>query len=73
MKITLRTIRDAQDFEQLKPCIQFLVENMQDLSWGEFNSFRSVILETAKRLNIEYSKINQYAEQMQVYGYEVTK
>ena len=68
---TLESIRNAESFEQLKPAVRFLCDKMQKMTWGEFNAFKRTLETQAVKVGSSVSELNAYAEQFQVFGYEV--
>lgn len=68
--ITLQVIRDAKTFNDLKPAIKFLCNNMEAMQWGEFIAYKRTLENQAVIVGITVKELNQYAEQFQVFGYE---
>lgn len=66
--MTLEKIRQAKTFEDLKPAIIFLTNEMHELSWGDFNAYRNTITEKAKEFGVSFSKLNAIAEQYRIEG-----
>lgn len=73
MKITLESIRNAQNFDDLKPAIRFLCDKMQVLTWGEFTAFQRTLESQSVKVGSSLKVLNDYAEQYQIFGYEVSK
>lgn len=69
MKIS--DVRQTKSLEELKPAIRFLCDNMQSMTFGEFNAYKRTIETQARILGIAVQEINSYAENHQIYGYEV--
>jgi len=67
----LSDVQQTKNFEELKPAIRFLCDNMQTMTFGEFNAYKRTIETQARVLGIAVQEINAYAENHQVYGYEV--
>jgi hypothetical protein len=70
MRPTLKTIRDAQTFDDLKPAIRFLCDEMQKMTWGEFTAFQRTLESQSLKVGISLKEMNAYAENYQVFGYE---
>jgi len=68
MKIDLNYIRNVKTFDELKPAIILLCNEMQKMTWGEFNAFKRTIENKAKDLNISLDRTNEYAENYQIFG-----
>lgn len=72
-KMTLQTIRETTSFEALKPAIQFLCDEMQKMTYGEFCAFKRTIESQCVKVGSSLKECNEYAETYQVFGYEVSK
>lgn len=66
--MTLNQIRDAKDFESIKPAIRFLCDNMQAMTFGEFQAYKRTLEEKCNNIHVNLNEMNQYAENYQVYG-----
>lgn len=69
--MTLQEIRETKTFDQLKPAIKFLCDNMQKLTWGEFNAFRSTIESQSLKVGSNIKQVNEYADSYRIFGYEL--
>lgn len=61
MKITLKYIRDCKTFEELKPAIVFVCDNMNDMTWGEFTAFQRMIEIQCQKVGKTLKDLNEYA------------
>ena len=68
---TLANIRNAQTFDDLKPAVKFLCDNMQVMPWGDFIAYKRTLEAQAVKVGTTIAEMNKYAEQYQVFGYEV--
>lgn len=68
--MTLQKIREAKTFEDLKPAIKFLCDNIQKMTWGEFTAYKRTLENQAEKVGATLKDMNEYAEQYQVFGYE---
>jgi hypothetical protein len=66
--MTLQSIRDSKNFEELKPAIRFLCDEMQKMAWGEFSAFKRTIEDQAIKAGSNLRELNEYAENYQVFG-----
>lgn len=58
-KITLQYIRECKSFDDLKPAILFLCDNMQAMTWGEFVAFQRTIETQTKKLGLSLKAMNE--------------
>lgn len=71
--MSLQNIRDSETFEQLKPAIKFLCDEMQKMTYGEFLAYKRTLESQAVKVGSSIKELNIYAERYQVFGYEETK
>ncbi len=67
---TLRFIRNCKSFDDLKFAIRFVVDEMDNLTWGEFNAFQNVIRDQAQKVGVSVDEVNEYAINYQDRGIE---
>lgn len=68
--MTLQNIRDALTFDDLKPAVKFLAQNMQRMAYGEFIAYKRTLESQAVKVGSNVKALNELAEQYQVFGYE---
>lgn len=67
---TLADIRAKTSFEALKPAIRFLCTNMERMEYGAFIAYKRTLEAQAVIVGSSVKALNDYAEEMQVFGYE---
>lgn len=70
--MTLQKIREAKTFDDLKPAIKFLCDNMQKMTWGEFIAYRRTLENQAIKVGSTLKDLIEYTEQYQESGHEET-
>ena len=66
--MTLQEIRQSKSFDELKPSIVFLCDNMQYMTFGDFQAYKRTIESVCICLGYTYKDVNNYAENYQNYG-----
>lgn len=66
---TLQTIRNATTFDQLKPAIEFLCDEMQKMTWGEYTAYKRTLEDQAVKVGSSIRDLNIYAVEYQTFGY----
>jgi hypothetical protein len=66
--MTLKQIRDAKDFDSLKPAMRFLCDNMQAMTYGEFQAYKRTLEDQCKAIGSSLKDMNEYAENYQIFG-----
>lgn len=67
---TLAEIRLMETFDALKPAIRFLCAKMQQMEYGAFIAYKRTLEAQAEKVGSSVKALNDYAEQIQVFGYE---
>lgn len=68
MKMSLQYVRDCKSFDDLKPAIIFVCDNLQKLSWGEFTAYQRLIEIQAQKIGATLKQVNDYAVEYQDRG-----
>lgn len=66
--MTLAEIRLAKSFEDLKPAIRYLADNMLGMTYGEFIAYRRTLEDQATNIGVSLQTINEYATNYQIFG-----
>lgn len=67
----LAEIRLMESFDALKPAIRFLCAKMKQMGYGEFIAYKRTLEAQAEKVGASIKALNEYAEQIQVFGYEI--
>ncbi len=64
----LQEIRSTTNIKDLLPAIKYLCDNMHEMPWGTFSAYKRVLESQSEKLGISYKKLNNIAENYQVFG-----
>lgn len=68
--MTLNEIRQINDTKTIIKAIEFLCDNMQKMTYGEFDAMkRTIEFQALNKLGMTIQQINDIAERYQIYGY----
>lgn len=68
--LTLESIRLCKTFEELKPAVKFLCDNMESMAWGDFMAYKRTLESQTLKMGLSLTALNEYAENFKVFGYE---
>ena len=70
MKLSVELIRTIRSFEEMKPILKNIADNLSSIPYEDLVKYKFTIETQADKFGVSVKEINDFVEQYQIFGYE---